>query len=135
MAVLTRKQIDEANDLVTRRIPVPEWGGDVIIRSAMSADQVAYEHSLVATRIVDDKPQVVSDFTNEQARLVVRCLVDEAGNRLYADEDAPVLGKKNAAVIERLFNAIKDLSKMSAGSVAAAEKNSAATPAAASRSS
>ena len=131
MAVLTRQQVDDAKDLVTKTVPVPEWGGDVVLRSAASADLVAYEHSLVATRVVDGKPEIVSDYRNEEARLVVRCLVDAAGVRLYSDDEADALGKKNSAVIKRLFNIVRAMSGMAGGAVADAAKNSVAAPPAA----
>jgi hypothetical protein len=126
--VLTKQQIIESNDLVTKTIPVPQWGGVVIVREAMSRDREEYDRSLVDTQMVNDKPTVVTNYDNAKARLVVKCLVDEQGNRLFSDAEAEVLGRKNANVIERLFNEITTLSKMGWQAIKDAEKNFGGTP-------
>ena len=47
MGLLNKDQILEASDLQTFSVSVPEWGGDVQIRSMTGADRDEFESSLV----------------------------------------------------------------------------------------
>jgi hypothetical protein len=59
-----------------------------------------------------------------RAKLLVKCLVDEAGERLFTDQDAPALGAKNGAVIDRLYDVAARLSGLSEEEKAELEGNS-----------
>src|SRR5690242_16498434 len=105
MSLLKRDQILASEDLKTQVVPVPEWGGDVIVRALRGIERDAYESSFVPE---GDKEKF--DSTNMRAKLVSRCCVDEQGNRLFSDEDALALGQKNAAALDRIFDVAQALS-------------------------
>ncbi len=123
MALLTKEQI-LATDLKEEVVPVPEWGGEVRVRACMACERDEYESSLVTTKVVDDKTETQENFKNAKARLVVKCVLDADGKRMFTDADADALGGKLAGVIDRLFQKIQDLSGMSRKAQKVAEKNS-----------
>lgn len=96
---LTREQILAAKDLPSEPVHVPEWGGDLFVRTMTGVERDAFEQSLLSNRGKDKQVNT----RNIRARLVVLCAVDAKGNRLFADDDAGALGKKSAAALDRVF--------------------------------
>lgn len=87
---LTREQILAARrDRKPHRLEVSEWGGDVFIRVLSAEDQMA----LADGEATKDTP----------IRVLLFSLVDEAGNRLFTDDDAAELAKEDWPVIMRVF--------------------------------
>ena len=120
--MLTRDQIQQAQDLKTETVAVPEWGGDVIVSEMTGFARDGFEQSIAG---VDGGKR---DLSNLRARLLVRTLVDEAGIRLYADDEIGLLGNKSATVLDRLFAVAQRLNVLGAEHEAAAEKNLDAVP-------
>jgi hypothetical protein len=65
---------------------------------------------------------------NLRARLLVRCLCDDAGARLFTDKDVAELGGKNAAVVDRLFSIAQTACGLSGKDVEQLAKNSGGAP-------
>jgi hypothetical protein len=122
--MLTRDQILAADDLKSEDVSVPEWGGSVRVRSMMATDRDAYEQNMLASRGADEK----ANLRNIRARLVAFCLIDEAGERLFSDTEIDALGRKNAAVLDRLFDVASRLNAIGDREVAELGKPSAPTP-------
>lgn len=126
MALIGRKQIDDAVDLKTEDVPVPEWGGDVRLRELS-----AKERSLIEATTIGAKGQTIElrieAFKTLREKTVVAALIDQDGNRLYQDKDAAQLGLKSGQIIERLFQKVQELSGMTKAAVLDAEGNSAGT--------
>jgi hypothetical protein len=97
----TKDFILEAQDLKTETINVPEWGCDVTLRAMTGTERDAFDQSLV----LDGQRNI----ENLRARLLVKTIVDESGQRLFADEDAVALGKKSAAALDRCFDVAQRL--------------------------
>jgi hypothetical protein len=107
---LTAEQIIAASDIETEAVDVPEWGGKVFIHGLSAIEVDRYNRSLV---VMDGKGNTtVGRLDNVRASLVVRCLVDENGERLFDDQHARELGKKSSAVIQRLWEVARRLSRM-----------------------
>ncbi len=107
---LTAEQILAASDIETEAVDVPEWGGKVFVRGLSSVEVDNYNRSLV---VMDKRGNTtVGRLDNVRASLVVRCLVDEDGERLFQDHQAKELGKKASAVIQRLWEVARRLSRM-----------------------
>ncbi|MGW1000481.1 hypothetical protein [Streptomyces sp. NPDC002520] len=125
---LNRDAILGAVDVQSDTVPVPEWGGDVIIRGLTGDELDAFQGSIRQFRPSFDgkgmEPVLVQD--GMRAKLLVKCLVDEAGERLFTDQDAPVLGAKNGSVIDRLYDVAARLSGLSEEEKAELEGNSGA---------
>jgi hypothetical protein len=92
---LSKAKILSANDTkVSEPIPVPEWGGDVYVRTLSGAERDAFEDSYAENKMKAFR-----------CRFLVLALCDESGERLFADSDVAELGKKSSIVINRLFEA------------------------------
>lgn len=103
---LSRDAILKADDLVTEAVDVPEWGGKVNVRGLSGTQRDNWEASLVERR----GRKMVQNTYNIRAKLVVQCVVDDKGKRLFTDGDAEELGKKSAAPIDRIFAVASKLS-------------------------
>jgi len=109
MALLTRDDILNAQDLARERIEVPEWGGAVLVRALTGRERDAYEAGIVHP----DGRKMRYTLTNMRARLVSLSVIDEAGARLFSDSDIELLGRKSAAALERVFEVAQRLSGLS----------------------
>lgn len=118
MAILKREQILSADDLKRESVSVPEWGGEVLVRTMTGAERDAFEAA-----IGGGKARQVNT-ANIRARLVALTVVDEAGARLFADGDMEALGRKSAAALDRCFSVAMRLNGLSAKDVEELEKNS-----------
>jgi hypothetical protein len=104
--MLTKKQILDADDILTETVKTPEWGGDVIVRGLNGEERAAFEQS-----ITDDDGKVV--LIGAKEKLIVHCVIDKDGERVFSDSDAELLKKKNGAVIQRVYAKCADLSGLS----------------------
>lgn len=118
---LTREAILSANDLPTQLVHVPEWGGDVLIRSMTGAQRDEYEQQCLATRGADN----AINMRNLRARLVVFCAADADGNPIFGPGDVEALGAKSAAALDRLFDVAQRLNRMSGKDIDELGKSSA----------
>lgn len=99
---LDKNSILAANDLKRETVPCPEWGGDVIIQEIGA---IARDRLWPALLDANGK----NDPINVAGKVLVRCIVDDAGERIFTDEDAELLGKRSPAVINRLFRVAEKL--------------------------
>lgn len=118
MNVLSRKQIDEASDRPRETVEVPEWGGSVLVQGMTAADRDAWEAESMPEGD-GEQPRL----ENLRARLCARCIVNEAGKRLYSDDEAGALGAKSAAAINRLYEVARRLSGIGREAVEERAKN------------
>lgn len=110
---LSASSILEAEDTQIRPVDVPEWGGEVLVRGLSGIERDAYEAGIQQIRPKPDGTREIHfNRDNARAKLLVKCLVDDEGNRLFKDTDAPALGRKNGAVIDRLYDVAAELSGM-----------------------
>ncbi len=114
--MLTRDQILQCDDLPRERVSVPEWGGEVLVRTMTGADRDAFEASLVGR----DGPKE-SRLDNVRARLVALALCGEDGERLFDDADVAALGAKSARALDRVFAVAQRLNGIGAEQVDAAK--------------
>jgi hypothetical protein len=84
MPVLSRDAIKQVNDAKLETIDVPEWGGSVCIKTLSGTERDAFEEGYSEQKM-----------RNFRARFLVLTLCDEAGERLYADNEADELGSKS----------------------------------------
>src|SRR5690606_2821772 len=94
LPILKKSDIMKVDDLKLERVPVPEWGGCVLIRSLTASELDDFEASILA----DDGSK---DYTNLRANFVSRCLINEDGSQMFSAEEAEMLGQKCAAAIDR----------------------------------
>lgn len=99
------------------RVECPEWGGAVFVRTLESVERDRWE-----IRYEDLKQKKL--LGNVRALLLVLVLCDENGAAMFAETDAPALGKKSALVTDRLFDVARRLNGIGNDQVEAAKKNS-----------
>ena len=117
--VLGRDQILGADDLGVRSVPVPGWGGVVLMRGLTGKERDRFEADNARRAGNAGAAGQERALQNIRARLVVRCLVDKAGDRLFSDQDAEALGEKSGAILDRLFDVAAELSGITPANVEA----------------
>lgn len=111
MELFTREEIDQAKDLRWEDVPVPEWGPNKGVRliTLTGTQRDSFEDKSMIQRGDSRKINLV----NFRARLLAMCMVDQNNQRLYSDVDVPLLGQRNAKVLERLFDKAREMNGMS----------------------
>lgn len=113
-----KEEILGLQDLKVEEVEVPEWGGRKVRVSQMSGlDRDAYELEAYHER------KAGTTARNVRARLVARCVVDEAGARVFGEGDIEALGAKNAKALDRLYDKARDLNGLSASEAKEIEGN------------
>lgn len=118
--VLSKEEILNRKALKREVVSVPEWGGDVLIRELTAAERDEYE-----TRHLKRDPDGQFRFDLKRARLnlVLLCMVNEHGERLFSEDDVESLGGLSSRAIERIFAKAQRLSGIADEAVEDAEKN------------
>ena len=93
MPILSRDAIKAAVDTKIEKVDVPEWGGEVCIKTLTGTERDAFEDGYAEQKM-----------KNFRARFLALALCDDKGERLYGDDGAAELGQKSSAVINRLFD-------------------------------
>lgn len=102
-----RDEILQADDLERVEVEVPAWGVTVWVRGLTAAERDDYEAEMVKLK---DNDEIEVDRSNARSKLLVRCIVDEDGERVFGDKDAEQLGGKASQPVSRLFNVAQELS-------------------------
>lgn len=103
-------------------VEVKQWGGRKVRVAAMSAaerDQYELESYEEAELAKKEGRRV----RNVRARMLVQCLVDELGQRIFTTADIDALGGKSAAALDRLYSVAQRLNGYSLKDVKDLEKN------------
>ncbi len=105
--ILSRAEVLAAQDLAPLSVPVPEWGGHVLLRAFTASQRADYDCDTMkradAFRAKTGRDPKMSDIPHKSA-LVAATAVDEAGRRLFSEADLEALAEKNAKVIDRLYD-------------------------------
>ena len=104
MNILTKDAILAADDLPRETLRVPEWGGDVYVRTMSGTDRDQFEASLIAKEGAKE-----GRMENVRARLVALTLCDASGTRLFEDGEIASLGRKSARALDRVFSVAQRL--------------------------
>lgn len=112
MPILSRDDILSANDITIERLPVPEWGGEVFVKTISAS-----ERGLIEARTVemgrDGQPKNIK-LENLTTLIAFLSLCDETGKRLFTDiKDVEKLGKKSASALDRVAEKAQQLARMS----------------------
>lgn len=120
MDILTAEQILSADDLVKERVEVPEWGGDLYIKTMSGEERDSFEENITKTK----GKKVDVNFKNIRAKLVVKTACSEDGVLLFNDSQVEALGKKSAKALDRCFSKAQELNGLSPTDVEDLAKNS-----------
>lgn len=121
--ILDKNSILTAVDLKRETVPVPEWGKDaeVIVQEMSALDRDRLWKDL-RVKGGDGETDDKISMENLAAKVLVRCIVNQDGARLFVDEEAEPLGRKSQDALARLFEVAKRLNKLFVDQGAAAKK-------------
>ena len=115
-----RETILQAQDIKTEQVKVPEWNATVNVRGLTAGERDDFEASWF---VMDASGEMVRSIANLRARLCVRSVVDENGNRLFTDADTEALGQKSGRAMDRIYEVASRLSGLSKKDVDELVKN------------
>ena len=95
-------------------LEVPEWGGEVYVRVLSAADQ------MVLSDGVEPKEMAI--------KVILHCLVDEDGERIFGDDDVDELAKEDFPVIMRVFGFVAKQNGLSTKELEEAMENFGPSP-------
>lgn len=96
--VLGRDAVKSAVDVEFRDVDVPEWGGTLRLRTLTAEEAMQFAEG-------DGK------FGHREAalRVIMLCAIDEKGDRIFSDEDLPMLRKRSMKIILRVQRVAMEL--------------------------
>jgi len=104
---LTREAILAATSLPTEEVPVPEWGGTVVVRGLDGEGRDEFEASTVTVR----GNVGVRDTANIRAKLAARCIIDhDTGEPAFTQQDVWALGRLSGVALNRVWEVAARLS-------------------------
>lgn len=89
---LNKNAILAAGDVKVEKYHVPEWGGDVYLKTISGLDRDRFEEGYAEQKM-----------KNFRSRFLVLTICDENGDRLFNDAEIEALSKKSSLVLNRLF--------------------------------
>jgi hypothetical protein len=124
--LLSKDQILKADDRPIEEVPVPEWGGEVLVRG-MDGDG---RDEFFASMTVQRGKQQVMDVASATAKLAARCIVDpdDREQLMFTQHEVAALGKKSSAALDRVSEVAQRLSGLSDEDMEELGKGSAPTP-------
>lgn len=124
MGLLTKDQILAADRKRTVDVTVKEWGGSVRLQELSASDRDLWENEsfLMGEDGAKFNPK------HARARLVVRCIVDGDGRRMFTDDEVASIGSLSASTVQKLFNAARKLNAISDSDIKELEGNSGGGP-------
>ena len=101
---LTRDEIlNNPPPLPEVKLDVPEWGGQVRIRTMKAKDRAQLEH--MATQRKDD-------YRGLKERLVIMTVLNGDGGLMFTEADFTALGEQSSKVIDRIASVAMELNGM-----------------------
>lgn len=108
LKALDLETILQVEDMQLEAVSCPEWGGTVYLRSINGNQRDRFEEGYRA------EEGVTKSLVGMRADLVSRCICSESGEFLeVSDSQRKALGRKSAAVLDRLFAVCMRLNGMS----------------------
>lgn len=109
---LNRDLILNAKDIKIIPLDVPEWGGQVFIKTLNGAERDELEASIIQLS-ADGKTQKMK-LDKLRSMLAFLALCDEDGNRLFVEaDDISALAQKSASALDRVAAQVQALAGMS----------------------
>ena len=120
MDFLTKEQILHAQDIEEKEVPVPEWGGKVLVRGLTGKQRDIFEKSLIEGKGKDRQV----NLENARAKLVSLTVVDPKTKKpLFSQKDVELLGEKSGRAINRVYDVASELSGIGEAEIEELTKN------------
>ena len=120
MTKLTKDDIFKVDDLPTKDIDIPEWGGTLTIRTLTGAERDQFESAFV------NQDQI--DIRGLKARLIQLTVQNGDGQPMFTKADLQKINSKSASVIDRIFQESQRLSGLTKEDVDVLVGNSGTAP-------
>ena len=120
---LTKEQILKADDLPTREVEIPEWGGDVKIRSLSGKERDSFENTCQKRK----KGQNI-ELKGLKVLLLSLTIVNEDNSIMFTEADLEKLNAKSARALNRLFDAVTEMNGIGEDAVEELRKNLSGVP-------
>jgi hypothetical protein len=105
MAILTRESILGTNPFAREVVPVPKWGGDIILQEMSAFDRETLRDEM---GVDGEKPAM----KNLAGKVLCRCIVNEVGERLFSDEDHEIVARKDQETLQILLDKAMIMNRM-----------------------
>lgn len=112
--LLSKQQIQDVDDLPSKIVNMPEWGGDVKIRTMSAKNRIDFEKINIANK----------SELETMIHLIMFSCIDDEGNLLFDDSDFEFLSGKSAKSILKLFQECIEMSTLSQKGLEDKAKNS-----------
>lgn len=105
-------------------------GKDVFFRKMNAKDEDSYNWSMMQWVDVEGetRQKLERDLVNSRCKYLVRVLCTAKGDRLFADDEHELLGRKPPNVIKELFEKAQEVAGLDVKTMEKVEKNSDAEP-------
>ena len=120
MKKLSKDDIFKADDLPTKDIDIPKWGGTLTIRTLTGAERDQFESAFV------NQDQI--DIRGLKARLIQLTVQNGDGQPMFTKADLQKINSKSASVIDRIFQVSQSLSGLTKEDAEEMVKNSGTAP-------
>ena len=120
MKKLSKDDIFKADDLPTKDMDIPEWGGMLTIRTLTGAERDEWESAFVN----QDK----INMRGLKARLIQLTVMNGDGQQMFTKADLQKLNSKSASVIDRIFAVSQRLSGLTKEDAEELVENSGTAP-------
>jgi len=100
--LLTKEDILSKDDIKTKIIRVPGWGGKVKVRGLNASERDELEMKTISNKM-----------TNQSAWIASKCVIDNESVQVFSIADIVGLGKKSAPCLQLVASAALSLSGFS----------------------
>lgn len=116
---LTRDQILAHDDLQRELVGVPEWGGEVYVRTMTGSERDMYE-----LRMLDGRKDGITGIHDIRATLAALTVCNETGGPVFSISDIEALGAKSCSALDRICEVAQRLNRLTAADVDELKKSS-----------
>lgn len=122
-----RDQILSHDDLPSRAVRVPEWGGVAVhVHTLTGAERDQYETEITAQ--TQPGQDAKTNLRGLKAKLLIRTVRDDQGQPVFGPEDVDLINAKSARAVARLFNVAAELNGLTKDDVEELAGNSEPDP-------
>jgi len=127
LKILSFEEIMQADDLDTEKVPVPEWGGAVLMKTMSGKNRDDYIQILQGRMVGTGKGRKLSNYRGLSASLLQQCLIKKDESPLFTAAQIKDLQGKNGAVISRLVEKAQEMNGLTDDEVEKISGNSETT--------
>lgn len=112
--LLNKQQIKDVDDLPSKNLDMPEWGGEVRLKTMSAKNRIEFEKLNASTK----------SELETMINLIMFSCVDEENNLLFNKQDFEFLSGKSAKSLMHIFEEAVKLSTLSSEGLEDKAKNS-----------